>query len=511
MATHRCECGLSVRSRRIVRWRARRIACWGRATRATVGGVRGQCSAHSHGLGDTTAAQPDPLAGAGGPPPCATATGRHLRALCVSDDHQHEHGDRSDQDRQRRGFELVAYDGADGSKLWQLRTDFTVPPGSSRKFPGPLPASLLDDDRVAVAAAGGTVLVRTNVDDAHGAIRRYAFFGLRSWRTHRAAYLAAVHITTPLTTGPDGSVYFGFSATMDAPGHLTSGVARISPSGRGSWVSARDLAGTSSDSEVALNCAPALSPDGRIGYVALMSGDEPLLVGFDATTLTPQYRHELRDPQTGRPAEISGGSSATPTVGPDGDVFYGVLGNPLARHDARGWLLHFDNRLRTVKTPGSFGWDQTVSVVPSEAVRSYHGDSPYLLVSKYNNYLLGPYGDGRMELALLDPRVSQRDRFSRVRVMREVRTVLSPLHPPHTPKGLRYEWCINSIAVDPITGVAIANNEEGHLYRWDLSNGKLTDEIRLNRARGQAYTSTLIGPDGTSYAIENGQLYAVGG
>lgn len=411
----------------------------------------------------------------------------------------------------RQGFELVAYDGSDGTKIWQLRTDFAVPPGSSRKFPGPLPASLIDDHQVAEAAAGGTVLVRTNVDHARGGVRRLAFYGLSNWRAHRAAYLSAVHITTPLTSGPDGSVYFGFSATNDAPGTLTSGVARIGPSGHGSWASARDLAGSSRDSEVALNCAPALSPDGRTGYIALMSGDKPLLVGFDAATLKPQYRHNLRDPQTGRPAVISGGSSATPTVGPDGDVFYGVLGNPLLRHDARGWLLHFDNRLRTVKTPGSFGWDQTVSVIPSSAVSSYDGSSPYLLVSKYNNYLIGPHGDGRMELALLGPHAAQRDRFSRVRVMREVRTVLSPLHPPHTPKGTRYEWCINSIAVNPGTGVAIANNEDGHVYRWDLSSGKLTDQIQLNKPRGQAYTSTLIGPDGTSYAIENGQLYAVGG
>ncbi len=411
----------------------------------------------------------------------------------------------------RQGFELVAYEGTDGTKVWQLPTDFTVPPGSSRKFPGPLPASLIDDNQVAVAAAGGTVLVRTNVDREHGAVRRLAFYGLREWQGHHAAYASAVHITTPLTTGPDGSLYFGFSATEDAPGDLTSGVARISPSGKGSWVSARALAGSSSDSEVALSCAPALSPDGRIGYVAVMAGTSPLLVGFAAATLEPQYRHGLRDPQTGRPATISGGSSATPTVGPDGDVFYGVLGNPVLRHDARGWLLHFDSRLRTPKTPGSFGWDQTVSVIASSAVSSYDGSSPYLLVSKYNNYLIGRHGDGRMELALLDPRVEQRDRFSRVRVMREVQTVLSPLHPPHTPKGTRYEWCINSIAVDPATGVAIANNEDGHVYRWDLSSGKLTDDIQVNATpRGQAYTSTLVGPDGTSYAIENGKLYAVG-
>jgi hypothetical protein len=89
--------------------------------------------------------------------------------------------------------------------------------------------------------------------------------------------------------------------------------------------------------------------------------------------------------------------------------------------------------------------------------------------------------------------------------------VLSPRHPPNTPRGARYEWCINSIAVDPTTGSAIANNEDGHLYRWDLDTGQLTDDLRLNGPRGQAYTSTVIGPDGTSYAIQNAVLYAVGG
>jgi WD40 repeat protein len=191
-------------------------------------------------------------------------------------------------------------------------------------------------------------------------------------------------------------------------------------------------------------------------------------------------------------------------------VYFGVLGNPELKHDVRGWLLHFDARLRTVKTPGSFGWDQTVSVVPATSVPSYTGSSSYLLVSKYNNYDLGPHGDGLNKIALLDPHASQKDAYSRVQVMQEVRTVLSPRHPPHSPQGNRYEWCINSIAVDPATGSAIANNEDGYLYRWDLDSGQLVQSIRLNEPSGQAYTETVIGPDGTTYAIEHGILYAVG-
>jgi hypothetical protein len=121
--------------------------------------------------------------------------------------------------------------------------------------------------------------------------------------------------------------------------------------------------------------------------------------------------------------------------------------------------------LRHLKTPGSFGWDQTVSVVPSSSVPSYAGTSSYLLVSTYNNYLILGHGDGRNRIALLDPHASQPDRYADETVMKEVRTVLAPTHVPHTLPGSRYEWYINSVAVDPATGSAMANNEDGHLYR----------------------------------------------
>lgn len=408
------------------------------------------------------------------------------------------------------GFRLVAYDGADGTKKWAMPTNYTVPLGTESEWPPPIPATLVDDHHVAVAAAGGTVLIRSRVDGTKGFVRRVAFYGLDQYHAHRAAYRAAVQVTTPLTTGPDGSLYFGFSAAAGAPGHLHNGVARISPSGEGSWVSARRLAGTDKVTRIALNSAPALSHDGRTGYLAVVTGTQGRLVGFNTTTLRPKFRHGLRDPQTGQWADVSGSSSATPTVGPDGDVFYGVLGNPILRHDVRGWLLHFDATLSDRKTPGSFGWDQTVSVMPSSAIPGYTGTSSYLLVSKYNDYLIFGHGDGRNEIALLDPAAAQQDRFSHVQVMREVRTVLAPTHVPQQPPGAVYEWCINSVAVDPATGSAMANNEDGHLYRWDLDTGRLVENIRLGDPAGEAYTMTVIGPDGTTYAMSNAVLYAVG-
>jgi hypothetical protein len=134
-----------------------------------------------------------------------------------------------------------------------------------------------------------------------------------------------------------------------------------------------------------------------------------------------------------------------------------------------------------------------------------------LLVSKYNNYLgFGPYGDGRNRIALLDPTATRRDRYSSVAVMREVETILSPRRKPKTPPGSKYEWCINSAAVDPATATVIANNEDGYVYTWDLKTNTLSQSIRLNHPQPEAYTPTVIGPDGTTYVINNATLYAIG-
>ena len=94
--------------------------------------------------------------------------------------------------------------------------------------------------------------------------------------------------------------------------------------------------------------------------------------------------------------------------------------------------------------------------------------------------------------------------------MKAVQTVLSPVHVPGQPAGSRYEWCINSAVVDAADGSVIVNSEDGILYRWDLASNTLKQQIRLNGPRPEAYTPTLIGPDGTVYAINNATLYAIG-
>jgi hypothetical protein len=220
----------------------------------------------------------------------------------------------------------------------------------------------------------------------------------------------------------------------------------------------------------------------------------------------------MTDPVNGRPANVTTtASTASPTVGPDGDVYFGVQEQPPPAHDGRGWLLHYNSTLTKTKIPGSFGWDNTVSVLPASAVPGYSGKSTYLLVSKYNNYFhIDPDGDGHNEVAVLDPTASQKDPYGTIQTMKPVETVLSPVLDPSEGHGARYEWCINSAVVDPAADSAIVNSEAGIVYRWDLAIDKLVEKMRLNAPRTEAYTPTVIGPDGTVYAINNATLYAIG-
>jgi hypothetical protein len=56
----------------------------------------------------------------------------------------------------------------------------------------------------------------------------------------------------------------------------------------------------------------------------------------------------------------------------------------------------------------------------------------------------------------------------------------------------------------------MANSEDGKLYRWDLTTNTFTQAITLSPGVGEAYTPTVIGADGTVYAINQAILNAVG-
>lgn len=411
------------------------------------------------------------------------------------------------------GFVLEARAGDTGALLWSVASDHRPAPGFNW-VPSWNPA-LDATNRVFAPAAGGRLIVRDDADNTALSPRRVAFFGDAAYATDAATYDATVYINTPLTVDDAGNVFFGFVVTGGNPAGLVSGIARLAADGTGRWVGAAQAAGDSAIAKVATNCAPALSNDGRTLYLAvnITRGTAPvqrgLLLALDSTTLATKAAVPLLEPGSGALARVSDDSTSSPTIGPDGDVYYGVLEPSFGRHNARGWLLHFDATLATPKTPGSFGWDDTVSVMPASAVSGYSGGSAYLLMSKYNDYAGVGTGRGDNRIALLDPNATQADPVTpAVTVMREVLTIAGPTADGAAPAVK--EWCINTAAVDPARKSILANSEDGWLYRWDLATNSFTQKVPLTNGIAESYTPTAIGADGKVYAINNAALFAVG-
>ncbi|HEY9238768.1 MAG TPA: hypothetical protein VIP10_08030, partial [Burkholderiaceae bacterium] len=205
---------------------------------------------------------------------------------------------------------------------------------------------------------------------------------------------------------------------------------------------------------------------------------------------------------------ISDDGTASPTIGPDGEIYYGVLEGTFGSHNGRGWLMHFDATLATQRAPGGFGWDDTASVVPAAAVPSYAGAATYLLMIKYNNYYGAGTGDGVNRLAVVDPTSTQTDSISSVQIMREVLTIAGVTYESGS-SGPVKEWCINTCAIDPVTRSVLANSEDGYLYRWSLVSNTFTQRIQLTNGIAESYTPTAVGADGAVYAVNNAVLFSI--
>jgi hypothetical protein len=417
------------------------------------------------------------------------------------------------------GFEVEALAGATGATNWVRATDYLLPPHDWTPSFSP---TLTPKNRLYFAGGGGTVYYcdtpdTTNISPVIGQI---AFFGLTNYTANTNAYLNNVYINTPITTDRYGNIFFGFQVTGSTPLNLQGGIARIDFNGTGTWISATNAASDAGIIKVSQNCAPALSNDHKTLYIAVNNSNPygdfynyGYLVALDSRTLAPLAGVRLKDAKNPTAdAYVPDDATASPTVGPDGDVYYGVLENPPGSNHYRGWLLHFDSTLTQTKVPGAFGWDDSASLVSGALVSSYHGSSPYLLMTKYNNYA-GAGGNGVNKIAILDPQNSMTDPISGATVMNEVLTITGPTpDPSYTniyPNAV-HEWCINSAAVDPFTKSVLANNEDGKLYRWDLTSNTLSETNVLTSGLGEAYTPTLVGVDGIVYAINNATLYAVG-
>ena len=414
------------------------------------------------------------------------------------------------------GFQVEALAGATGATNWARATDYLLP---SHDWTPSYSPTLTPKNRLYFAGGGGTIYYCDTPDTTNSApvIGQIAFYGLSNYAANTNAYLNNVFICTPITSDRYGNIFFGFQVTGSTPVSLTSGIARIDFNGTGTWIAAGTTVSNATVSQVAMNCAPALSNDHKTLYLAINNGYSGYgyLVALDSRTLAPLASVRLKDVKyPSNDANVDDDGTSSPTVGPDGDVYYGVLENPwYANHD-RGWLLHFNSTLTQTKVPGAFGWDDTASVVPASMVPSYHGGSPYLLMTKYNNYAdPGIGGDGVNKIAILDPQNSETDPISGATVMNEVLTIAGPTPDPeftNTYPNAVHEWCINSAAVDPFTKSVLANNEDGKLYRWDLTSNTLSETNVLTSGIGEAYTPTLVGVNGVVYAINNATLYAIG-
>jgi hypothetical protein len=405
-------------------------------------------------------------------------------------------------------FRMEAHQASDGSLLWRATSDYALP--HHNWLPSWGSTLLPGDGGVVMPAGGGTVLLRKSPNSGRGNLSRLAFYGISNYYSNPAAYNAAIQICTPITSDAAGNIYFGYVSTASG---IPSGLARISSGGSGTFAKASDLCGDTHMVKVSYNCAPAVSADGSTVYVAVnnvpvnSSGNfgNGYLCRLNSADLSRKAAVFLNDPRTGvGAANITDDSTASPTIGPDGDVYYGVLEGNFPSNNDRGWMLHFSGDLGTTKIPGAFGWDDTASIVPSSAVPSYTGTSSYLILTKYNNYIGIGTGNGENKVAVLDPFATETDPITGATVMNEVITILGPT--ADSRGGVR-EWCINSAAIDATNKCALVNSEDGHLYRWDFTSNSLSKPFTMATATGESYTPTLVGPDGAVYAINNAELY----
>ena len=433
------------------------------------------------------------------------------------------------------GFKIVARMGADGTPLYTEVTDYSIPSTSNTYWNCVYPIGLVQG-RLVGAGGGGTLLINNNADANAKAVKwtRSCFYQPVATYNASPATYAGVKISTPIAGGPSEVFTFGYTVLDSVPPNISSmlgngGVVKMTLSGGSVFRKASDLVPANPGDVVfpAFNAEPATSADGAYIYEPIVNASQGkyYLVKLSLADMSEVASVRLVDPANGGDVWICPCSSASPMVAPDGQVFFGALRNNDG--SSHGWMFQFDQNLVQTDSNnktfpiGAFGWDDTPSVVLASSVKSYTGTSPYLILTKYNNYK-GTGGDGRNRLAILDPKANDvtKDRITGISVMNEVITVLgvtcdSEFYPCQSntkvsnPAVPVREWCINAAAVDNINRRAVVNSEDGSCYLWDFDTNSLQQAFHLQPSTGEPYTSTAVGPDGTAYAINKAYLHAV--
>ncbi len=446
------------------------------------------------------------------------------------------------------GFEIQAFNGASGALLYTLTTNYSLPLHNWVPPYGPV-LSVTQEAQVMLSRRGSPVAARSArvlkiagtpllcrpgrhrllsrrvgySRWSHGAgclLRKQSLrrqrngiqqFGSNldaAGRRRPRKHLLRFH--SPVESGKPGKRCIARIRTGTGPGTLA-----------GTWVSAQAVAGGDPTiTGVALNCTPALSNDGRTLYFAVSNGAEfgtGYLVSVDSETLAPIAHVALQDPRGGLATVSTKQHIFGFAVGrsPDGDVLLrGSRNNCCSSHNDPGLdAAPLNASLTQSKIPGSFGWDASASIVPAKLVPSYTGASAYLILTKYNNYAGAGTGTGLNQVAVQDPNTPMTDPVpgSSVQVMQTVLTMLGTTPDPTSgyPNAVR-EWCINTAAIDSVTNAAIVNSEDGTVYRWNFATNTFTQRKQLTSGRSESYTPTVIGADGTVYAINDAVLFAIG-
>ena len=220
------------------------------------------------------------------------------------------------------------------------------------------------------------------------------------------------------------------------------------------------------------------------------------------------------DPATNEPppGRVLDDSSSTPTVAPDGSIYYGSY---TAYNYAQGHMLHFSANGDFLNS-FNFGWDNTPAIYPHGGTYSvifknnhYNGgsycvDPNWCPVARTNADLLGPES---YFVTQLDPNLNIEWSFQ------NTNTNSCTRNPDGTitcvsdhPNG--FEWCVNAAVVDA-NGVVYANSEDGNLYAIG-QGGTLIQHIFQQLAIGAAYTPASMDGSGRIYSQNDGHLFVVG-
>lgn len=438
-------------------------------------------------------------------------------------------------------YQIEGHSLSTGATIYTQSTDFTD--WMPHDWTPSMTPAIDSNDVLYIPGAGGTIYRRSSANSATATTTQLCFYGLSTYQGDTTDFNNNVQICTPLVVDANNNVYFGFyvsssfyTSGSNTPG-LKCGVAKISSTGVGTWVAIDTITGDSGD-EVQTNCEPAISNDGTHLYVASKQAlwynyGNPKLDEINTSDLSKVGTVGLTIPVSTPTdpdafAYVMDDGTATPMVGPDGDVYYGVW----YQNIERGFMLHYSGDLSTQKLAGAFGWDDTAAVVPASIVPSYTGTSSYLILTKYNNYAdYGAYGDGQNKVAILDPNASETYTIqygdnnpggvmvgddtsgtttgASYTTMNEVMTLLGvTTNTAEHLEGFR-EWCVNTVAVDVPDKSAIVNSEDGNTYRWDFTTNAITDTVDLEPPTGEAYTPTLASNDGIAICVNNATVFAL--